>query len=46
MYSRGRYFTVTGQHLEGTPTAVEERQAELSAVHDRVFGPMNGNPRS
>ncbi len=37
MYSDGRYFTVTGHHLEGTRTTVEERTAELRALHARVF---------
>lgn len=37
-YQSGRYFTVTGQHLEGTPTAVEERTQDLQAVAQRVFG--------
>jgi len=38
MYSSGRYFTVTGQHLPGTPTTIEERQAELTALYQEVFG--------
>ena len=28
----GRYFTVTGAHLDGTPTTIEPRQDELDAV--------------
>src|SRR5215212_500432 len=31
VYSRGRFFTVTGRHLEGTPRTIERRQAELDA---------------
>lgn len=43
-YQSGRYFTVTGRHLEGTPQTVEERTQELQAVARRVFGePENGN---
>lgn len=38
MYDTGRYFTVTGRHLAGTPSAVEERQAELEALHAEIFG--------
>ena len=38
MYSEGRYFTVTGQHVEGTPAIIEDRQAELTAMYARVFG--------
>lgn len=36
--SRGRYFTVTGNHLAGTPTTVEHRDAELAALHHEMFG--------
>jgi putative DNA primase/helicase len=43
MYADGRYFTVTGHHLEGTPTTIEERTAELAALHGRLFGPNDGN---
>jgi len=32
VYDQGRYFTVTGQHVVGTPTTVEERQAQLDEV--------------
>jgi hypothetical protein len=38
MYDTGRFFTVTGQHLPGTPTTVENRQAPLMAVYETVFG--------
>jgi putative DNA primase/helicase len=38
MYSWGRYVTVTGQHLAGTPTEVGRRQAEMEAVHTAIFG--------
>jgi putative DNA primase/helicase len=38
MYDDGRYFTVTGAHLPGTPTTIEARQAELERVHHQVFG--------
>jgi hypothetical protein len=37
-YDRGRYFTVTGKHLLGTPRAIESRQEELHGVVRRVFG--------
>lgn len=42
MYSEGRYFTMTGHHLEGTPTTIEPRQAELEALHRQVFGEPQG----
>lgn len=31
-YDRGRYFTVTGRHVEGTPLSIEDRQAELDEI--------------
>jgi putative DNA primase/helicase len=43
MYSRDRYATVTGVHLEGTPTAIEERQKELDALYAKVFQHCNGS---
>lgn len=33
MYESDRYFTMTGQHLDGTPTTIEDRQAEIEAVY-------------
>jgi len=55
MYSEGRFFTITGQHLDGTPITLEERTAELAELHARIFAkpkedaPSNGrdgNPSS
>ena len=37
-YDAGRFFTVTGQHLEGTPLTIESRQAELGTFHLEIFG--------
>ena len=37
VYDRGRYFTITGAHLEGTPGTIEERQHELTDLHARTF---------
>ncbi|PCR90481.1 phage NrS-1 polymerase family protein [Natrinema ejinorense] len=34
MYDHARYFTVTGDHVSGTPTRVEPRQTELTEVHE------------
>src|SRR5215217_3774818 len=39
IYDRGRFFTVTGRRLRGTSHLVEERQEQLSALHDRLFSP-------
>lgn len=38
MYDRDRFFTVTGGHVEGMPTTVERRTAQLAALHAKVFG--------
>jgi hypothetical protein len=40
-YERGRYLTVTGRHLSGTPTTIESRQEEVEAVHADVFAARN-----
>uniref|UniRef100_UPI0031B823A3 phage NrS-1 polymerase family protein n=1 Tax=Haloprofundus sp. MHR1 TaxID=2572921 RepID=UPI0031B823A3 len=32
-YDNARFFTVTGEHVESTPAAVERRQDALEAVH-------------
>jgi putative DNA primase/helicase len=39
MYDQGRFFTVTGNHLANTPTAVRARQDAIDAIYARVFGP-------
>ena len=46
-YSEGRYFTVTGDHLAGTPTTIEPRQEQLDAAFRRIFPERknNGNGR-
>lgn len=50
MYDSARYFTMTGRHLEVTPTTIEARQTELEALHREVFGEpqeqAQGSPRS
>jgi hypothetical protein len=44
IYSHGRYFTVTGKHLEGTPRTIENRQEQILALRRRVLGePANTN---
>jgi hypothetical protein len=49
MYDAERYFTITGQHLEGTPLVIEPRQAELDMLHratwpERLRGGMEEQP--
>lgn len=36
VYDQGRYFTMTGKRLDGTPATVEARQAPLEAVLKRL----------
>src|ERR1700730_7601433 len=43
IYADGRYFTVTGHRLEVAPAPVEERSAELAALHGRLFGADGDN---
>ena len=43
MYDRGRFFTVTGKHMDGAPTTVRERQAQLDKLYKKIFGkPQTG----
>lgn len=45
IYSKNRYFTVTGEHVEGTPIEIQDRQPQLMALHARLFEIRNGKPR-
>ncbi len=44
VYDRGRFFTMTGRHLEGTPRTIESRQEQLLALGARVFGEAATSP--
>lgn len=37
VYSRNRFFTVTGGHVEGTPTDINRNQAALDTIHKRFW---------
>jgi primase-polymerase (primpol)-like protein len=37
VYASGRYFTITGKHLAGTPDRIEERQRELDILLKERF---------
>jgi putative DNA primase/helicase len=37
-YDSGRFFTVTGERLDGTPHEIKERGEVLRRLHRRVFG--------
>jgi putative DNA primase/helicase len=39
MYNTGRYVTLTGHHVAGTPTDLQDRTAEIAALHAEIFGP-------
>ena len=39
MYDRNRYFCMTGQSIDEVPKKIEERQAEIEALHVKTFGP-------
>jgi putative DNA primase/helicase len=38
IYDTGRYFIMTGNHLEATPKDIGDRTAELQKVYEKVFG--------
>src|SRR5262249_39547120 len=45
-YETGRYVTVTGEHLPGTPREIGDRQEQLVQVHRRIFGdPAKAKPQ-
>lgn len=47
IYSRERFFTLTGNRLAGTPTTIEPRQAELEQVYAGIFGePPHETPKA
>lgn len=37
LYDKDRYFTVTGDHIEGFPTTVEERTDEIAELYSLIF---------
>ncbi|HEX6819998.1 MAG TPA: hypothetical protein VF120_16605, partial [Ktedonobacterales bacterium] len=37
MYDTARFFTMTGDHLDGTPTTIEQRTEALAAVHAHIW---------
>jgi len=45
MYDSARFFTVTGDHVAETPTAVATRQDALAAVHREYLQDDSGEPR-
>ena len=43
VYETARFFTVTGTHVDGTPTTVQERTGELQAVYTDHLAPDKGS---
>jgi putative DNA primase/helicase len=43
MYESGRYFTLTGEHLDGTPTEIHKRQDVLERLYRHVFKVENAS---
>lgn len=44
IYEDGRYLTVTGRHLEGTPLTVEKRELQIRRVHREVWPEREEKP--
>jgi putative DNA primase/helicase len=44
LYESDRYLTVTGRHLEGTPTEIHRRDDALKALYDEMFAGKPGLP--
>lgn len=38
IYDRDRFFTFTGNRVQGTPSTVEERQTQLNEIYREIFG--------
>ena len=46
IYESDRFFTVTGNHLEGTPAAVQSRQKALTTFYNELFPQEQPAPRA
>lgn len=46
IYDDARFFTVTGDHVEGTPTTIEDRVDVLSRVHTEYIAVETGETES
>ncbi|SIS15931.1 phage NrS-1 polymerase family protein [Natronorubrum thiooxidans] len=45
MYDQSRFFTVTADHVDGTPTSINERQDALEAVHEEFVAEDDTNDK-
>lgn len=41
IYDHGRFFVVTGNHLDGTPLVIMSRQREVQALYERKLGSVD-----
>ena len=46
VYGSGRYFTVTGQRLDGAPVVIENRGPQIKALCHRLFGEEGVRPKA
>ena len=44
LYDAGRYFTITGKHIAGTPLEPQDRQDKLDQVMTATFPPATSSP--
>ena len=44
MYDSGRFFTVTGCHVEGTPIEIYERTNEVAIIHSKYIAKSQPEP--
>jgi hypothetical protein len=45
MYDRKRYFTMSGNRLEGTPETINDRNIELGTLYTKTFGEPGNRPQ-
>jgi hypothetical protein len=46
LYEADRYFTVTGRHLDGTPTTIERRQQALESLYREAWPDAGQNGKA
>jgi len=46
LYETARFFTVTGDHVDGTPTTVEAHEQSLRAIHQEYASPETDDESS
>jgi hypothetical protein len=44
LYRRGRFFTLTGNRLDGTPATIEPRERELAALYGQLYPTLPPRP--